>query len=271
MNILLTCLVFVASVISLYADDVQRPIVVVIPSYNNVHWYEENLKSVFDQEYDNFRVIYIDDCSSDGTGFLVERFVAQHNQGSRVQVVRNVERKRALRNIYEAVHSCADEEIIVLLDGDDRFYHHRVLAYINAMYDNPNVWITYGQFVCSPSRVIGFNAPIPAYIVANNAFRQHNPQPSHLRTFYAKLFKQIEREDLLYNGDFFPMTYDLAIMFPMMEMAGERHAFVPEILYVYNEQNPINDHKVSKDLQRKLDLEIRGRTPYDRLVTLFAA
>ena len=45
----------------------ERSIVVIIPSYNNVRWVEKNLMSVFEQKYENFRVIYIDDCSTDGT------------------------------------------------------------------------------------------------------------------------------------------------------------------------------------------------------------
>ena len=46
--------------------------VIVIPSYNNAQWYKRNLDSVFAQTYKNFSVIYLDDCSPDGTGQLVK-------------------------------------------------------------------------------------------------------------------------------------------------------------------------------------------------------
>ena len=35
-------------------------------------------------------------------------------------------------------------------------------------------------------------------------------------------------------------------MYPMLEMSGEEHyKFMDEINYIYNEQNPLNDHKVN--------------------------
>src|SRR5437868_2077214 len=42
----------------------QKPIVVIIPSYNNVQWCVKNIESVLTQNYSNYRVIYIDDCST---------------------------------------------------------------------------------------------------------------------------------------------------------------------------------------------------------------
>ena len=89
--------------------------------------------------------------------------------------------------------------------------------------------------------------------------------PSHLRTFYAWIFKKIALEDLLYEGKFFTMTGDMAIMLPILEMAGERHLFISEPIYIYNMTNPINHGKVNAELQRALDRYIRSMPPYQRL------
>jgi hypothetical protein len=51
----------------------------------------------------------------------------------------------------------------------------------------------------------------------------------------------------------------------MIEMAGERHAFIPNIMYVYNIANPVNDNKVNPQLQRDLEARIRSMPPYERL------
>jgi len=48
------------------------------------------------------------------------------------------------------------------------------------------------------------------------------------------------------------MTWDMAMMFPMIEMAGERHQFIPDIMYVYNDANNISDHHVSRQFQAYL-------------------
>ncbi len=72
-----------------------------------------------------------------------------------------------------------------------------------------------------------------------------------------------------YQDEFFVMTYDLAIMFPMIEMARTHHRFIPEVLVDYNNDNPLSDHRVGKGLQRKLDLIIRARSCYSELASPF--
>jgi len=37
---------------------------------------------------------------------------------------------------------------------------------------------------------------------------------------FKKEWKKIAKEDLMYEGKFFEMAWDLAFMFPMLEMAG---------------------------------------------------
>lgn len=249
---------------------IERPIVVVIASYKNKNWYKLNLDSIFKQKYTNYRILYIDDCSPDGTGDLVEAYVKQKGQSHRVTVIKNKERKKALANIYNAVHSCQDNEIVALVDGDDFVAHINVFNVLNRAYSDPNIWLTFSQFFLLPHNQQGWGKQYPADIIERNAFREYQGTPTHMRTFYAGLFKKIKLEDLMYEGDFFTMTYDMAIMLPMVEMARKGHyAFINKVLYLYNDMNAINDHKVNKGLQRKLDLEIRSRERYEALENLF--
>ncbi len=245
--------------------DEEKSIVVLTTSYNNRNWAQKNLESIFRQDYSNYRVIYIDDASQDATAGLVEEWVNKQEKQLCFELFRNRERRGALANIYWAIHDrCRDEEIVVSLDGDDWFYDAQVLKRINQVYSAREVWLTHGTLLEFPTGIKGWSVPIPRRIVAHNAFRSYRC-PSHLRTFYAWLFKRIRLEDLQYEGRFFSMTWDQAMMFPMIEMAGERHAFIPEITYVYNMSNPINDNKVDPQLQRDLEVFIRSKPPYQRL------
>jgi glycosyltransferase involved in cell wall biosynthesis len=115
-----------------------KPMVILIPSYNNRQWYEQNLESVCAQKYDNFRAIYVDDGSSDQTGPLVEQFLADHAVGHRIQLIRNPVRVGALENLYRCIHTCDDQEIVILLDGDDWLAHPRVLQTLDAVYADPH-------------------------------------------------------------------------------------------------------------------------------------
>ena len=51
-------------------------------------------------------------------------------------------------------------------------------------------------------------------------------------------------------------------MFPMLEMAGNRQEFVKDLLYVYNDQNPISDHKIRRKDQILAAKEIREKKRY---------
>lgn len=242
----------------------EKPLVVLITSYNNQDFVEKNLRSVFQQNYSNYRVIYIDDCSSDKTQKILESLLKEFPKRNQFTFIRNPKRIGSLANIYYGVNSCRDDEIIVSLDGDDWFAHSNVLQKINEVYASSNVWLTHGSFVEFPSGLTAWSIPIPKENIESGDFRSYRC-PSHLRTFYAWLFKQIRLEDLLYKGDFFPMTGDQAIMFPMIEMAGERHRFIPDTIYVYNMANAINDNKVNAQLQRDLEVYIRALPSYQRL------
>ncbi|HJZ24268.1 MAG TPA: glycosyltransferase family 2 protein [Candidatus Babeliales bacterium] len=243
----------------------EKSFVIVIPSYNNQKWYARNLQSVLSQDYPHFRAIYTDDCSPDNTGKLVEAYLELNDPHNTVTLVKNKVRRGALHNLYTMIHSCDDDEIIVTLDGDDWFPDEDVLTRLNTVYSSREIWLTYGQFQLHPSGIRGWASPMPDYIVENNAFRDFQHLPTHLRTFYAWLFKKIKLEDLLHLGVFYPMTWDMAMMFPMIEMASERHQFIPEIMYTYNDENTISDHHVSRQLQAHLAQIIKKKNRYKRL------
>lgn len=241
--------------------------VVVIPSYNNINWYKRNLDSLFaqDNHYSNWCAIYINDCSCDGTGLAVEQYVQEHNFGHKVMIMNNEQNHGALANLYSAIHQCPDDAVIITLDGDDWFYDEYVLKYLNEVYQDPNVWMTYGQYEEYPTRHCGICQPMPTWVIEQNAFRNHTWVSSHVRTFYAWLFKSIKKEDLQFEGRFFPMTWDLAIMFPMLEMAATHMRYIERKLYVYNIDNPINDFKKDLNLVMKIHHHIRKKEKYQPL------
>jgi len=242
-----------------------KKFVIVIPSYNNQKWCEQNINSALNQEYGRFRVIFTDDCSTDGTFEKVSAAVNASEKSNKCTLIKNTTRKGALQNLYEMIHSCDDDEIILTLDGDDWFPHNNVLSKLRDIYSQfGDVWMTYGQYQNYPDGGIGIAQPYPTNIVDSNSFRSYQWCASHLRTFYAWLFKNIKKEDFLYNGNFFPMTWDMVMMFPMLEMAGTHAKFNGDILYMYNLENPINDHKVNVQLQQDLDRYVRKMPKYSR-------
>lgn len=241
------------------AANTPKSFVVIIPSYNNSAWCEQNLKSVFGQEYDNYRVIYVNDCSEDDTQQKVEQIVEELGQKHRFMMINNTTRRGAMANWFMAVWLCDPHEIVVSLDGDDWFAHERVLTYLDSVYQDPDVWMTYGQFIIHNNNQVGWCREVAKDIIEKNQFRDDAWVTSHLRTFYAGLFHGIPPEDFMINGQFYPSAADLAIMYPLLERAGKHSRFISEILYVYNRMNPINDERVNYDLQTNLGLYIRSQ------------
>lgn len=263
---LLLCFV---SIFSDSSQGIQKKIVVVIASYNNEKWCEKNLNSVLNQRYENYRIIYINDASTDKTGCLVDQYCASHDLHGRVTIVHNEKRRGALANYYHAIHLCDDHEIIATVDGDDWLINDRVLAYLNKVYADPEVWLTYGQYEYYPYTETGICEEFPEDVLKNGTFRTAPWVTSQLRTFYAGLFKKIKKEDLFYEGDFLTITQDVAIMMPMLEMAQGHIKFIPHILYIYNVINPLNDHTVDRNKQVTMDRMIRSKEWYQKIESPF--
>jgi len=255
----------------------EKPMVVVIPSYNNKDWYKLNLNSVFKQDYKNYRVIYIDDASPDGTGDLVAQHIKTCGQEHRTILINNPKNTGAMANIYKAVHTCSDKDIIVTLDGDDWFKDKTVLKKLNQVYQDPNIWMTYGQYEelhykkkeKKSFTKLGHCKQIPPNVVRANAYRETEWLSSHLRTFYAGLFKQIKLQDFLDNGNFYKVSWDMAFMMPMLEMAKGKFKFIEDVVYVYNCITPLNDFKTKLQRQLHMAYVIRSKNKYNTVKSPF--
>jgi glycosyltransferase involved in cell wall biosynthesis len=246
----------------------EKPFVFIVPSFNNINWYQKNLDSLFSQKYKNFRIIYIDDVSTDGTTAAVESYIKEKDIDHRITFIKNEEHAGALANIYKAIHMCKPEEIIAIVDGDDWLLHDQVLTALNSTYHEEDVWMTYGQFRWWPGNKMGFGQELPYDTIENNQIRNYQWSTTHLRTFYAWLGQQVKKESLLWNdGDFYSMTGDLALMFSIAELAGHNSRFIPDVLYTYNTATPLNDQKKSRNLQIMLENDIRRQPKYKPLVT----
>jgi hypothetical protein len=179
-------------------------------------------------------------------------------------LIKNTEKKYKTKNYVDILSNVdiSDDEIVIELDGDDFFANDKVLEKVNEVYKDQNVWITNGSFIYSSGQR-GFSSPQVNF----DTLRTDRFTASHLRTWKTFLWRKIKDEDHRdNNGNYFRLNADLAYMLPMLEMAGSLHyKFIPDLMVVYNEQNPLNDHKVDMSLVNSCAIEIRSRKKYDRL------
>ena len=152
--------------------------------------------------------------------------------------------------------------IDLIVDGDDYLYSSDVLNILEEKYKQTNCLITYGSHISSKG-VHG--KKYPRIIRKFNLFRKYFWYASHLKTFRHDLWLAIKPKDLLNkNQQYFSVALDLSMMFPMLEMAGKRQEFISEILYFYNDSNPISDHKIRRKEQILTAKEIRQKKRYKK-------
>ena len=53
--------------------------VVVVPVYNAENFIEKCINSIISQDYDNYKLVVIDDCSTDNTNKILQDFYKRYN------------------------------------------------------------------------------------------------------------------------------------------------------------------------------------------------
>jgi len=240
---------------------------IVVPIYNSIQWVEKCIMSINDQKYDNWGAILIDDASTDGTLDKIIATVKEKCAPGKFRVMsRNVNVGALENTIFGTNAICEDDEdIIVIVDGDDWMFDNNVLSYLNEVYQDENIWLTYGNFIYESNQQISKTNKL----ITNTRTYRHSQNycSSHLRTYKFKIWKKIQEVDLRDSyGRYYKITGDLAVMYPLIEMSGlNRIKFIEKPLYVYNDINPINDHKKNVKLQIRTDFEIRKKLMYKEL------
>lgn len=243
-----------------------RHIVVIANGYNNEAYCERHLESLFTQDYDNFHVIYTDDASTDNSYELVKAFIDQNNLWDKVTLIRNTVNRKVMYNHYRSIHMCSDDDIVTIVDADDWLPNSHILSDINRYHENPDVWATTGKCIIYPAgRIADHFRPFDREYMKMADFRKDPWNFSHLKTFYAGLFKRIRLEDFVYKGDFLPVSCDITMMMAIAEQAREHLYFVPEVRYVYNMENSLCNEFIRPVIQQAVEAQTRSLTPYQRL------
>jgi|TARA_R110002126_G_scaffold174244_1_gene322839 glycosyltransferase involved in cell wall biosynthesis len=236
--------------------------IIVTTLYNAENYVDRCLTTLMTQTFKDFKCYITDDLSTD---MSVEKVKSMIKGDSRFILIENTEKMYQPGNYDQVIRDnddIDDNEIIIEVDGDDWLPDSKTLERINNVYSDQDIWIANGTFRYSNGQ--------PGFASAQSNFnnlRNSRFTASHIRTWRAFLWRKIKQEDLKdENGVYWRVTGDLSFMFPMLEMAGEEHyKFMTDINYIYNEQNPLNDHKVDITLVNDIAVKIRNMSPYSKI------
>src|SRR4051812_34618619 len=113
---------------------------VIIPCFNYGHLIDETLISIFNQTYQNFEIIVVDDGSTDNTEEIVSKIVKDNKK---VLYYKQDNAGPSTARNLGVEKSCGD--FIQFLDADDLIEKRKFELQLRLFDDNPALDIVYGS------------------------------------------------------------------------------------------------------------------------------
>jgi len=208
-------------------------------------------------------MVIIDDCSDDGT---YERIIEAVNDDKRITVVKNEERKYALRNIVESIwRYSGHDDCICLLDGDDSFIDSQVLNDIEKEYHKTGADALWTQHINSDGT--DGNSGLLEGNALTCSWRM-----SHLRTFKKPLIHGIKLDTFKdETGEWWKCAYDQAIYRPIVYLA-KKPVFYDRVCVKYNLGQGDNVQAIqiitARKIQNKLREDFKNNEPKNVLLVV---
>ena len=252
------------------------PITIVTPVYNAEKYVRDCIASVAQQDYPNYTMHIIDDASTDDTYAAACDFIdtLPEEIQSRFWVHQNFQNLGAVYNQISTICKEAGDDITMLLDGDDWLVNNPNLFHMYNNLYNEGVEFTYGSCWSLADSIPLIAQEYPPQVKWRKSYRDYkfnwNMPYTHLRTFLARNMRNYIRHHGNHafrdeDGSWLKAGGDTAIFYAMIEMADpENVVCIPEIVYNYNDLNPLNDYKVNAEEQNKTAAKVLNKpSPFE--------
>lgn len=200
----------------------------IVPTFNAERTIGICLNSVMCQTYSNWKIIILDDLSTDRTCSIVEHFKKQLPD-DKIILVKNSVKKWEVANILEGLKFCDSDDIVCRLDGDDWLCDLDALSIIDYRYKTLGC-----DALWTAHRWDFSNHNISGDLPKNEDPYRYPWVSSHLKTFRKKLIENVKDENFRgLNGDYFKRIGDQAIYLPVLHEAKGNWHFEPIVAYHY--------------------------------------
>lgn len=114
---------------------------IITPSYNSSQFIEGTIQSIFNQTYQNWELIIIDDCSKDNSCAVIQKYA---DQDKRVQLIK-LEKNSGAAVARNTGIEHATGRFIAFLDSDDTWHPEKLEKQIHFMLEHDYAF-TYTQY-----------------------------------------------------------------------------------------------------------------------------
>jgi glycosyltransferase involved in cell wall biosynthesis len=249
-------------------NQIQNSFVFIMPSYNGVKWIKRIFDSIRSQTYTNYRIIYVDDCSTDNTVKEINSY-KRANPQMNIEVITNQTRQWPAYSRFVACRQVYDHEVCVFLDGDDWLVDNDCLSTLNTVFQNPNIYATFGSMSNAPWQYKKWKKYNRANI--NDGEGAYFP---HLRTTRAAIVKAIPPYYMQTdNHEWLHVCTDVALFMAVIEAVGQDgYVFLKNEFVHYNTANHSKNTKEGYNNSKGSDMRlyyrstIRDKIPMKKIV-----
>lgn len=232
---------------------------VVIRGRNCQVYLRDCLDSLIKQTYSTWKATIVLDAPQDGSLQIAQKYARRDR---RISVHVNKKHIGVAANVWKGIFltNANDEDVIAILDADDELYINALEIVAKEFAKNPKLLATYGSYWrfdmkkrTKTSRPYKKNKPV----------RKQTWHGSHLKTFKFKLMKHVPKECLKDSkGEWYQAASDLALMIPILELAGlDRAKHISRCIYKWRR----TPYKTRGHLQLRNKREIRKKKPLKRV------
>jgi len=209
---------------------------IVVTGFNCMEYVRPCILSIRNQKYDSFKLVIVNDGSTDSTLFEIKKFEGYFN----FEIMSFKNNHGAAFCRHAAISAFGNKNDVIVLVGLDDELLPGALEEISKQYE-AGKWMTYGNWINQSGQGLPdwFQLEFDEETHKNRDYRKVKYRSTAPNTFYKFLFDKIPVDDFKLNGKWLDTTTESEVMFSCLEMCGQdRIGIIKKPIYKYNQNLP---------------------------------
>jgi glycosyltransferase involved in cell wall biosynthesis len=174
---------------------------IIIAVYNSEKYIKYSIESIKKQTYKNWELIIINDCSTDSTKEIIDKY-----KSKKIKIF-NLKKKLGAYKATEFAFNRIKGKYVAILDSDDYSHSNRILSQINQLEKNPQIGLVFTKYKCINEKNKIIKNIKKEKSISENKFNRLFPCINLACNSSAMFRKKFIKELIFYNKDFF-YSYD---------------------------------------------------------------